>query len=145
MIVFIAAIDSVKFSSKSELSSRFLGCLKFSGSNFSETLNGRLPLEDGSDRCETLPKRVSDDSRHLIFRRRNNFFDEIFGPKMKHQIKNRSFWRSHEFLSVNSRFSTKNDPISPEDQVSPFLGEGVQRRFSIFLLTFGPKLTYTFR
>ena len=29
MIVFIAAIDSVQFSSKSELSSRFFGCLKF--------------------------------------------------------------------------------------------------------------------
>ena len=29
MIVFIAAIDSVKFSSKSELSSRFFGRLKF--------------------------------------------------------------------------------------------------------------------
>ena len=32
-------------------------------------LNGRLPHEDGSNRCETLPTRVSDDSRHLIFRR----------------------------------------------------------------------------
>ena len=30
MIVFIAAIDSIKFSSKSELSSRFFGRLKFS-------------------------------------------------------------------------------------------------------------------
>ena len=84
-------------------------------------------------------------SRHLIFQRPKNLFDEIFGPKMKRQIKNHSFCRSHEFLSVSSRFSTKNDPISPEDQVSPFLGEGVQRRFSIFLSTFGPKLTYTFR
>ena len=105
---------------------------------------GRLPLEDGSDRRETLPKRVPDDSRHLIFQLPQFFCDEIFGPKMKHQIKNRSFWRSHEFLSVNSRFSTKNYPISPEDQISPFLGEGVQKRFSIFSLTFGPKLTYSF-
>ena len=30
ILVFIAAIDSVKFSSKSELSSRFFGRLKFS-------------------------------------------------------------------------------------------------------------------
>ena len=67
MKVFGAAIDSVKFSSKSELSSRFFGRLKFSESNFCETLNGRLILEDGSDRRKTLPKRVSDDSRHLIF------------------------------------------------------------------------------
>ena len=78
MKVFIAAIDSVKFSSKSELSSRFFGRLKFSESNFCETLNGRLPLEDGSDRRETLPKRVSDDSRHLIFRCNFFFLDEIF-------------------------------------------------------------------
>ena len=105
---------------------------------------GRLPLEDGSDRRETLPKRVSDDSPNLIVRRPKNVFDEISGPKMKHQIKNNSFWRSHEFLSVNSRFSTTNEPMSPEDQVSPFLGAGVQKRFSICPLTFGPKQTYSF-
>ena len=71
------------------------------------------------------------------------FFDEIFGLKIKHQIKNRSFWRSYAFLSVTSRLSAKNYPFSPEDQVSPFLGEGVQRRILIFSLTFGPKPTYT--
>ena len=31
--------------------------------------NGRLPPEDGSDRRETLGKRVSDDLQLLIFRR----------------------------------------------------------------------------
>ena len=70
----VGAIVLVKKSSKWELSSRFFGRLKFSGSNFSETLNGRLPLEDGSDRRETLPKRVSDDPQHFIFRRRKKFF-----------------------------------------------------------------------
>ena len=35
-----------------------------------ETSNGCLPLEDGSDRRETLGKRVSDSSKHFIFRRR---------------------------------------------------------------------------
>ena len=30
--------------------------------------NGRLPFEDNSDWCESLPKRVSHDSRHFIFR-----------------------------------------------------------------------------
>ena len=30
--------------------------------------DGRLPLKIGSDRRETLPKRVSDDSQHFIFR-----------------------------------------------------------------------------
>ena len=37
---------------------------------FFENLNGRLALEDGSDRRETLGKRVSDDLEHFIFRRR---------------------------------------------------------------------------
>ena len=35
-----------------------------------ETSNGRSPFEQSSDWCETLGKRVPDDSRHLIFRRR---------------------------------------------------------------------------
>ena len=34
-----------------------------------ETLNGRLPLEHGSDRRETLAKRVSGDLQCFIFRR----------------------------------------------------------------------------
>ena len=34
--------------------------------------------ENGSDRRETLGKRVSDDSQHFIFRRRKNFFGKIF-------------------------------------------------------------------
>ena len=34
------------------------------------TSNGRLPLEDGSDWHETLPKSVSDDLQLLVFRRR---------------------------------------------------------------------------
>ena len=32
-----------------------------------QTLNSRLPPEDGSVRLETLGKRVSDDSQHFIF------------------------------------------------------------------------------
>ena len=36
---------------------------------FFENLKGRLALEDGSDRRETLGKRVSDDLEHFIFRR----------------------------------------------------------------------------
>ena len=32
-----------------------------------QTLDGRLPPEDGSDWPENLGKRVSDDSQHLIF------------------------------------------------------------------------------
>ena len=43
----------------------------------SKTSNGRLRLEQGSNRRETLPKRVSEDSRRFIFRRRKILFDEI--------------------------------------------------------------------
>ena len=43
-----------------------------------QTSNGRLPLKHGSDRRETLPKRVSDDPQHFIFRRRKKFFVGIF-------------------------------------------------------------------
>ena len=34
-----------------------------------QTLNGRFPLKLGSDRPQTLQKRVSEDPRHFIFRR----------------------------------------------------------------------------
>ena len=37
---------------------------------FFEISNGRLPLEDGSDRRETLAKRVSDDLQSFVFRHR---------------------------------------------------------------------------
>ena len=40
---------------------------------FFETSSGRLPLEQSSDRRETLGKRVSDDSRHFMFRRPKDF------------------------------------------------------------------------
>ena len=48
-----------------------------------QTLNGRLPLEQSSHSRQTLRKRVSDDSRRFIFRRRKKFFDEIFGLKSR--------------------------------------------------------------
>ena len=45
------------------------------------TSNGRLPPEEGSDRRETLPKRVSDNSRRFVFRRRKKIFAETFRNK----------------------------------------------------------------
>merc|ERR1712025_696137 len=47
-----------------------------------ETLNGRLPPEDGSVRPQTLGKCVSDDPRHFIFRRRKTNFGPIFSTKI---------------------------------------------------------------
>ena len=49
---------------------------------FFETLNDRFRIKLGSDRLETLPKRVSDDSRRFIFRHfffRN--FERPFTPR----------------------------------------------------------------
>ena len=88
MKVWVAAINSIKFSSKSELTSRFFSRLKFRF--FFETSNGRLPLEISSDRPQTWPKRVSDDPRRFIFRRPKkisakfsdrNFSFSLFGQK----------------------------------------------------------------
>ena len=52
------------------------------GNFFCETMNGRLPLEHGSDRRETLAKRVSDDLQLFIFRRRKTFFGICFSGSM---------------------------------------------------------------
>ena len=80
MIDRVGAIHLVQKSSKSELSSRFFGRSKFWGAKKVEFSNGRLPPEDGSDRRETLGKRVSDDSRHFIFRRRKKIWGKQFTP-----------------------------------------------------------------
>ena len=50
------------------------------GTGVSET-GVREILEHGSDRHETLPKRVSNDSGRFVFRRRKNLFGENFGSK----------------------------------------------------------------
>ena len=48
-----------------------------------QTSNGRFDVKLGSDRPQTLPKRVSDDPRHFIFRRRKFFqnFERPFTPR----------------------------------------------------------------
>ena len=53
--------------------------------NFFETSNSRLPPKHGSDWRETLPKRVSGDPRHFIFRRQKQISTKIFGRKMFRQ------------------------------------------------------------
>ena len=56
----------------------------FGGVDFSKKskfLAGCLPTEDGSDRRETLGKRVSDDFAKIIFRGQKNFGGSIFREK----------------------------------------------------------------
>ena len=50
--------------------------------NFCKTLTGRLPLEDGSVRPQTLGKRVSDAPQNFIFRRRKKMFWQNFLMKI---------------------------------------------------------------
>ena len=101
---------------------------------------GRLPPEDGSDRAQTLLKSVSEFRRFPTFHFSTSeiFFNKIlsmiFGVRGKILNMISSFWKSWDFLSVTSRFSSKNDPISPKVQVSRFLGEGVQGRLKFFPL-----------
>ena len=58
----------------------------FNVEKFFETSNGRLPPKHGSDRRETLPKRVSGDPRHFIFRHPQTFLaTKIFVRKIFRQ------------------------------------------------------------
>ena len=50
---------------------------------FYKTLNGRLSPEDGSVRPQTLGKRVSDDPRHFIVRRRTQKLIRIFRKRRR--------------------------------------------------------------
>ena len=98
MIDRVGAIHLVQKSSKSELSSRFFGRSKFWGAKKVEFSNGRLPPEDGSVRPQTLGKRVSDDPRHFIFRRRKKFSGKIVRRKNVHDTKkiNRHFLKNYD-------------------------------------------------
>ena len=51
---------------------------------FFETLNGRLPLKLRSNRPQTLPKCVSGDSRHFIFRHPKKKFSRICWVSKNH-------------------------------------------------------------
>ena len=52
------------------------------------------------------------------------------------------FWRSYAFLSVISRWSIKSYYRFTRNQLATTLGGGVQDDFSIFLLTYDPKMTF---
>ena len=61
---------------------------------FFETSNGRLPLEQSSDRRETLAKRVSDDLQLFIFRPRKKILDKIFSKIFRVEF----FFQKNEVL-----------------------------------------------
>ena len=118
---------------------------KVTAGKFCKTLTGRLPLEDGSVRPQTLGKRVSDDSQHFIFRRRKFFFGKNFWWKFSSKKKfvgkstNCLFLRSYGFLDVIGRCASKSYPQSFGFQLSTTFGGGVKEIVSIFFPTFGQK------
>ena len=113
--------------------------------NFCKTLTGRLPLEDGSVRPQTLGKRVSDDSQHFIFRRRKKILGNNFWWKFSSKTKfvgkstNCLFLRSYGFLDVIGRCASKSYPQKFDFQLSTTFGGGVKEIVSIFAPTFGQK------
>ena len=74
---------------------------------FFETSDEGLPLKHSSDRPQTLPKRVSDDPRHFIFRRREFVFSEIFGSKNRFFAILAGFLRSYSQMQPKIRFGVK--------------------------------------
>ena len=82
------------------------GPFEIFGIDFFETLNGRLPLEDGSDWRETLPKRVSDDPQHLIFRRQKKN-GNFFVPKKQFFAILAKFLKSNDRTDVKIEFYAK--------------------------------------
>ena len=96
-------------------------------SDFCKTLNGRLPPEDGSVRPQTLGKRVSDDPRHFIFRRKKKYsstfvrhFRTLTAPQRSENARkcSRMIWKQSE-TSGNVRKCpkiSKNHPKTSENR-----------------------------
>ena len=112
---------------------------------FFKTSNGRLPPEYGSDRPQTLGKRVSGDPRHLIFRRPFCFFrqnvwsDFLFVNTSKNVSAKCLFWRSCAGLDVTGRCASKIHCPNFRFQPSTTLGRGVGKGFSVFFVSYDLK------
>ena len=147
MKVFCAAIDSVKFSSESELSSRFFGRLKFlvrelfvqfscSFQRFCAFLEKKVWVV-----AIVFVKKSSKSELSSRFFGRLKIFQGLEGRLETSEV---PIWRSCEFLSVTMTFVSKSYPRCPKIQLSMTFGGGVKVVQTIFFLTFGPKLTCTF-
>ena len=94
--------------------------------NFFEISNGRLPLEDGSDRRETLAKRVSDDLQFFIFWHRKKkdgfFFQKFSGADFFFQ----ETWVLEELGLFDPRWQLRRKKLLP--QLPLFLGRLPWRR-----------------
>ena len=100
----------------------------------------------GSVRPQTLGKRVSDDSRHFIFRRRKKKWRKFsikFSSKnfFVGKSTNCLFLRSYGFLDVIGRCASKSYPQSFDFQLSTTFGGGVKEIVLISAPDFRPKMT----
>ena len=112
---------------------------------FFEASNGRLPSEDGSDRPQTLGKRVSGDPRHFIFRRPQTFLatkflsEKFFVNSPKFFSAKCLFWRSCAGLDVTGRCASKIHCPNYRFQPSTTLGGGGKKGKTVFVVSFGLK------
>ena len=108
-----------------------------------ETLNGRLPLEQSSDRRETLAKRVSDDPQFFHFSTLNLFLQNVFRQKFRDRFffKKVRFLRSYEFAIRVGRCVVKSYCPKCLYFRGDFLGEGVNGSICVENLDLGLKMT----
>ena len=108
--------------------------------------NGRLHPEDGSDRRETLGKRVSDDLQHFIFRRQKKFWMKFFRKNKKwRNINKQVFSRSYAGLSIIGRSAVRNHCLRCVYFIDTTLGEKVEDLVCVFDLDLEAKRTVTIR
>ena len=95
-------------------------------------MNGRLPLERRSDRRETWPKRVSDDSQRFIFRYRKNVLDDFFQKNFGTRFFLKETGVLEEPDAFKHHWQIRRQKLLPE--VGLFLGSDPWRRGKRFNL-----------
>ena len=113
-------------------------------------LNGRLAPEDGSDRRQTLGKRVSGDPRHFIFRRHKHFLRTTFLLQKSFRQRSEKFFSKVPVLEELCRFThqcrMQLENSLPELSVSAFYDpwRRGKKGKNCFCREFWPQKTYTF-
>ena len=127
------AINSIKFSSKSELTSRFFSRLKFRFffRNFERPFTPRNQLRSASNLAKTRFRRFPT----FHFSTPQVFSKHVFSPKNL-DFTNLSFWRSSDFFIRVGRCVVKSYCPNCPYFWGDFLGEGVKVVKRVFWLGF---------
>ena len=72
----------------------------------------------------------------------SRLFEDLQGLKGRLETSEMPIWRSYEFLSVTSRFVSKNYPRHSEIQLSMTIGEGAKMSTTILGFQFWPKVPF---